>query len=345
MIPISLTEQEQKQLRLQARRSVGRVSERIHYVLLFSRGHTAAQIAALYDLDERTVLSWIERFRQQGTAGLDDRPRSGRPRLATVVAQTEAKHALEAAPTDTGADQTVWTRRLLQRHLAERTGCDLSLPTVTRLMRRLGFVWRRPKLVLKQGDPHRDEREAAIAQALAAHPDAPHLYADECDLHQLPVVRGQWQPKGSQTAIATPGRNQKQPIFGFLEATSGQWHYWLTLRKRSLDFLSCLHELNKTYAPGPLLLFLDNATIHTSRTTRHWLANHPRFQVCYLPAYSGHQTNPVEKIWWALKNQCAANCLYPSREAIQDAIAGFFAWLTPADTKRLTARRPPQAAV
>lgn len=342
--PIVLTEHDQKQLRLRARRSIGRVSERIQYVLLFSRGQSPAQIAALYDLDERTVLSWLDRFRQQGAAGLDDRPRSGRPRLATVAARTEAKRCLEAAPTDTGADQTTWTRRLLQRHLAERTDCPLSLPVITRLMKRLGFVWRRPKLMLRQDDPQRAEREAAILQALAEYPEAPRLYADECDLHQLPVVRGQWQPKGQQKAISTPGKNRKQAVFGFLEAVSGRWHYWLTDKKRSADFLGCLHDLNKTYLAGPLLLFLDNASIHKSKMTVRWLANHPRFRVCYLPSYSGHQTNPVEKVWWALKNQCAANCLYPCVEAVQDAIYGFFARFTPEDAKRLTRRKPPQAA-
>ena len=240
--PISLTAPEQKQLRLQARHSVGRVSERIHYVLLFSRGHPPDQIAALYEVDERTVQDWLERFRQHGAKGLDDRPRSGRPRLATVAAQTQAKRALEAAPQDTGAAQTLWTRRLLQRHLAERAGCDLSLPTVTRLIKRLGFVWRRPKLVLKQTDPLRAEREAAMAEALRAYPKAPRLYMDECDLHQLPVVRGQWQPRGQQTTVATPGNNRKQAVFGFLEAVSGRWHYFLMPRKRSFEFLSCLHD-------------------------------------------------------------------------------------------------------
>ena len=346
--PISLTAPEQKQLRLQARRSVGRVSERIHYVLLFSRGHAPDQIAALYEVDERTVQDWLERFRQHGAKGLDDRPRSGRPRLATVAAQTQAKQALAASPQDQGVGQTLWTRRLLQRHLTERAGCELSLPTLTRLIKRLGFVWRRPKLILKQTDPQQTEREAIIAQALAAYPEAPHLYMDECDLHQLPVVRGQWQPRGQQAAIATPGNNQKQAVFGFLEAVSGRWHYFLTKRKRSFEFLSCLHELNKTYQQtdpdGPLLLFLDNASIHKSKTTRRWLDNHPHFRVCYLPAYSGHATNPVEKIWWALKNQCAANCLYPCLEAVQDAIHGFFARFTPQDALRLTARKPPQAA-
>lgn len=343
-LPIVLTESEQKQLRLRARRSVGRVSERIQYVLLFARGHSPAQVAALYDVDERTVLCWLERYRQQGGAGLDDRPRSGRPRLASAAAHAEAKRCLAAPPADAGAERAVWTRRLLGRHLAERTGCALSLPTLSRLLGRLGFVWRRPKLVLRQDDPQGAEREAAVAAALAQYPDAPRLYADECDLHRLPVVRGQWQARGRQRAVPTPGSNAKQPVFGVLEAGSGRWHYWLTERKRSLDFLGCLHELNQTYRDETVLLFLDNASIHTSRATRRWLSNHPRFRVCYLPAYSGHQANPVEKVWWAMKGQCAANCLYPCLEAVQDAVHGFFARFTPEDARRLTARKPPLTA-
>lgn len=345
---ISLTPGEQKQLRLQARRSIGRVCERIHYILLFSRGHTAEQIASLYEVDERTVQDWLERFRQHGAAGLDDRPRSGRPRLATVAAHVEATRALEATPQEAGAEQTLWTRRLLQRHLTERVDCALSLSTVTRLVHRTGFVWRRPKMVLRQTDPQKAEREAAIAQTLAEHPAAPRLFMDECDLHQLPVVRGHWQRKGEQKKVATPGNNRKQAVFGFLEAVSGRWDYFLTARKRSFEFLSCLHDLHQTYQPispqEPLLLFLDNASIHKSKTTRRWLENHPRFRVCYLPAYSGHQTNPVEKVWWALKNQCGANYLYPCLDAVQDAIHGFFAHFTPEDALRLTARKPLQAA-
>ena len=69
---------------------------------------------------------------------------------------------------------------------------------------------------------------------------------------------------------------------------------------------------------------MDNGSIHKSKLTRRWLANHPRFQVLYLPAYSGHDTNPVEKVWWALKAECAANQMYPSREAVQEAIHAFF---------------------
>jgi transposase len=336
--PIELSETDYKQLRLQARRAIGRVSERIHYVLLFARGYAVDQIAHLYQVDERTVATWIERFRENGGAGLDDYPRRGRPRKLCMAARLEAQRCLETTPEAVGLERTTWTRRLLRWHLRERIGCALSKSSIVRLIGALGFVWRRPKLTLKESDPQAQARQEALDQAIKAYPQAPRLYADECDIHQLPTIRGQYQRRGQQQEVPTPGNNKKQPVFGVLNVLTGQWHYFLTARKRSVEFIGCLHELYKLYPVGPILLFVDNASIHKSKLTCRWLAHHPRFLVYYLPAYSGHHTNPVEKVWWALKDEVCANYMYPCLEAVQDAIIGFFARFTPEAALRLTAR-------
>jgi transposase len=319
------------------------VSERIHYVLLFSRGYAIQEIATLYQVDERTVSEWLQRYQEQGVPALDDLPRSGRPCLANMAARLEAQKCLDTSPIEAGFERTTWTRRLLRRHLGERLGCWLCKRSVSRLMGRLGFVWRRPKLTLKESDPMAQERQAAIEAAIKAHPEAPRLYEDECDIHQLPTLRGQYQRRGKQKEVPTPGNNKKQAVFGFLNVLTGDWHYWLTARKRSVEFLGCLHELYKLYPEGPILLFVDNATIHKSKLTLRWLSHHPRWLVYYLPAYSGHQTNPVEKVWWALKDEVCANHLYACLEAVQDAIIGFFARFTSEDALRLTARHKEKA--
>ena len=339
--PIELSPAQQKELRRQARRAVGRIAERIHYVLLFARGYSLPEIARLYQVDERTVAAWLQRYREGGVGALDDLPRAGRPRLANGAAHAEASRCWDDTPAANGAERTTWTRRLLQRHLGERLGCWLSSSSVARVIRRLDFVWARPKLTVKQSDPEAEAREAAMAAAIAAHPQAPRLYEDECDVSQLPVVRGQYQRRGQQREVPTPGTNRKQPVFGFLEVLTGEWHYFLTRRKRSVEFVSCLHALYQRYPTGPILLFLDNGSIHKSKLTLRWLANHPRLLVYYLPAYSGHHTNPVEKVWWALKENCAANQLYPSLEAVQDAIHAFFSTFTREAALRLTARHEP----
>jgi transposase len=348
VLPISLTLEEQQSLRRQQRRAIGRIAERIHYVLLFARGYPIDQIAALYQVDARTVASWLERFRAFGVGGLDDLPRSGRPRVGGVAACAEASRCLDTSPEPAGLERTTWTRRLLGRHLAERFGRSLSMTALTRLIARLGFVFRRPKLTVKPL-PETDQAVAAhrtiVATARALYPNAPHLYEDECDVQLLPVVRGQYQRVGQQTAVPTPGHNERQPVFGFLNVTTSQWHYWTPSRRRSVEFVACLHELYRRYPEGPIFLYLDNGSIHKSQLTQRWLANHRRFEVIYLPAYSGHKSNPVEKVWWALKAEIAANRLYPSLEAIQDAIHGFFASFNREAAQQLTARYVAEPAI
>src|SRR6266851_218809 len=140
-LPLALNPEQRKELRRQARRAVGRVSERIHFVLLRSRGYSLAQIAALYQIEERTVSHWRERYQAEGLAGLEDRPRSGRPRQAGAAATVS--QCLDQSPTVVAVERTTWTRRLLQRHLGERLACFLSLRSVSRLIHRLDFVAKR----------------------------------------------------------------------------------------------------------------------------------------------------------------------------------------------------------
>jgi transposase len=97
-----LPDSERRRLRGLARRAVGRVSERIRMVLLSSRGYSRAQIAAIFECEEATVRQWLERYQKEGESGLQDRPRSGRPRKADPVARTVIRHVVEQTPPDLG---------------------------------------------------------------------------------------------------------------------------------------------------------------------------------------------------------------------------------------------------
>jgi transposase len=51
-------------------------------ILLSTRGWSPAAVAQLLGCDACTVRRWVQRSNQQGAAGLQDRPRPGRPRLS-----------------------------------------------------------------------------------------------------------------------------------------------------------------------------------------------------------------------------------------------------------------------
>ncbi len=53
---------------------------RARIVLLAAAGMPLRTIAPTVGVERRTVRDWLDRFRTQRVAGLEDRPRSGRPR-------------------------------------------------------------------------------------------------------------------------------------------------------------------------------------------------------------------------------------------------------------------------
>ena len=91
------------------------------------------------------------------------------------------------------------------------------------------------------------------------------------------------------------------------------------------------------YPDRPVLLALDNASIHTAKLVQAWLVEHPRIELLALPAYSGQEQNTVEKVWWRLKDKVAANRLHGSLEELVATVHAFFASFTPEDALRLAA--------
>src|SRR3954471_10445844 len=234
-----LTEQERRDLKGGARREVGRVSERMHAVLLSARGYDVGQIASILEYDEATVRRWLERFEAEGLEGLQDRPRSGRPRSAGAAAQDSVRRAMEAGPENCGhPGVALWTVALLQMHLLVGLGLQLSRSSVRRLVHAMGYAWRRPRHVLPK-DPETASKMRHICSTLLAAPaHAVVLCLDECDIHLMPVLRAMWMRRGQQADVPTPGQNRKRGIFGALELEGGAFHYTITLSKKAADFIA-----------------------------------------------------------------------------------------------------------
>lgn len=333
----ALSEAERGELKRRARREVGRVSERIRMVLLSDRHYSVPQIAAIYECSEATVRSWLTRFNTEGLAGLADRPRAGRPRRADAAARETIRHQMEQSPAAHGYVFGFWTVATLCQHLANRLDVALSHTVVRQVLRTLDYRWRRPQLALPE-DPQTAATMWRLCGRLVRAPAAAViLCADECDLHLLPVLRAMWMRRGQQVRVPTPGTNRKRAIFGALEWDTGRWLYAVCERKRAVEFIVFLEQILAAYPGRPILLVVDNASIHTATSVAAWLADHPRLELLWLPAYSGHRQNPVEKVWWRLKGHVAANRLYGDIESLVAAPHDFFASFTPEAARQLAA--------
>jgi transposase len=239
----SLSDSERRRLKQLARRAVGRVSERIRMVLLASRGYSLAQIAAIFECDEATVKRWVERYQQEGESGLQDRPRSGRPRKADAVARSALCQAVEQTPAQLGYRFAYWTTGTLAAHLAQRVGICLSAATVRRMLRLLTSRWGRPRLILPT-DPAAAASMWRLSERIMQAPGTAAIVClDECDVHVLPVLRAMWMRRAQQVDVPSPGANRKRSVFGALEWSTGRWLYHITERKRTGEFIAFLEQL------------------------------------------------------------------------------------------------------
>lgn len=314
MIFVHVTEDERRELQQVSRQAVGRVALRAHMVLLSARSFSVPQIAAIHDCGEDVVRHWLHQYQEEGVAGLEDEPRCGRP-----PTHPGAHHVVDAqasqSPECSGHAQTCWTVTLLTSFLALRFHLCLSRSTVRRLLHRMHWRWARPRLapasvLRRKRDPEATVKLAAIeeAQVRAGQGRTRLLYLDECDLHLLPVIRAMWM-KGERVRVPTPGQNERHAFFGALDATSGVFHWADYDRKLAVHFVAFLDHLVTLYPTEPLALVLDGAPTHTAKVVRRWLLAHPDVQVLWLPKYTAHEVNPVERIWGLMKDKVAANRL------------------------------------
>ncbi len=80
--PLTITEVERRELRRRAGQYTRPYREvvRAKLVLLAAEGLSDVEIAARLDVTDRMVAKWRRRFELEWLAGLDERPRPGRPR-------------------------------------------------------------------------------------------------------------------------------------------------------------------------------------------------------------------------------------------------------------------------
>ncbi|MDO8730951.1 MAG: IS630 family transposase [Actinomycetota bacterium] len=332
-----LDEREHRELKRLVRREVGRVSERIRMILLSSRGYSVPKIAEIFEYDEATVRSWIERYEAEGVKGLRDCPRTGRPCHVDAAAREFIEREVENGPAPTQYIFGLWTLVTLAGHLAECLGLKVSQATLRRVILALDFRWRRPRHKLPK-DPQAAVKMWRLLERLLRVPsDAVILCADECDLHLLPVLRAMWMRRGHQTRIPTPGQNRKRSIFGALEWDTGRWTHAIYGSKKAADFIAFLEQLLEVYPSGQILIVLDNASIHKAKIVGQWLTDHSRIELLWLPTYSGHAENPVEKVWWRLKDKVAADRLHGNIDSLVAAAHQFFESLSPKAVKQLVA--------
>ena len=133
-----------------------RLVRRARIIQLAAQGLSAPAIAQQLGVSEKAVRQRLARFAVEGLAGLDDAPRSGRPRTypEDVYSHVVAKaRGLPPKPADGEVPPTChWTLDRLQAELA-KDGLPIKRSQIRRILQAEHIKWQKPRTWLESTDP------------------------------------------------------------------------------------------------------------------------------------------------------------------------------------------------
>jgi|LakMenEpi03Aug12_release.lakeMendotaPanAssembly.Ray.scaffolds.fasta_scaffold576628_1 transposase len=271
---------------------------RAQAILLNNRGYKIDSLAAIFACDRDTVSAWLTQWEEHAFDGLNDAPRSGRPRKTTSKQDRQIVRSVERHP-----------QQIKQAAAAlKKKKIDLSLPTIRRRLREAGLSFRRiRKRLAKEPDPEeykRAEKRLAVLEKQQEQGKIEVAYVDASGFSLKASQPMAWQHPERPIWIRAQGHYQRLNVVGFLRSDC---HFRCTVFEKNLDdrcVIAAIDEYIKRRSAKskPLFLVIDNAPIHHTDEVREaekrWRRKNVRLE--FLPTYSS-TLNRIEILWKFIK--------------------------------------------
>lgn len=107
-----------------------RVFRRAQAVREVAAGQTVKAVSDTFHFTNSALRKWVQRFAREGTGGLLDRPRSGRPAKMTGALQSQLNQLVDQDPLQHGSIYSQWSCRELATVLSQQSGVPLGRESV-----------------------------------------------------------------------------------------------------------------------------------------------------------------------------------------------------------------------
>jgi transposase len=273
-IVVNLNSAEQARLREQMRRlRLLCPLLRLHILLLLAQQRSPTEIANWLLCSRSSIYEVATAWRKGGRPGQPEQTAEGSSSLLLAPSlQRSLLALLQKSPAALGWCRTRWSCATLALSLEARRGLRVSAETMRRWLQRLGWRWKRTKLMAKDNDPQRTTKLAAIRLVVETlRPRQALLFVDELDIQLLPKTGYQWMRKGTQREVLTPGKNEKHYLAGGWDVRTGVIHSCFGERKTNALFRQLLDKL-QTYYPAQrytrIYVVADNYRIHKAQAVQ-----------------------------------------------------------------------------
>ncbi len=293
--------------------------QRARLVLMAGEGMSNTAIAQEVGLQRSMVIQWRKRFIEERVAGLEDRPRPGKPRR---YSEADRLRVIEMACTRKPEGETHWSVRTL----AKATG--VGRDTVHQILRQADLKPHQVGTFTQSPDPDFAAKVVDVV-GLYLHPpeNAVVLCVDEKTQVQA-LDRTQpllpMRPHQIERHTHDYKRNGTVQLYAALEVQAGRVIPRIEERHRSREFIAFMNELLRAYPSGELHVILDNVKSHDSKEVREWhqRPSNKRAVFHFIPTYSSWM-NLAEVLFNLLQAKVLRRGVFPSKQALVSAITGY----------------------
>lgn len=269
-----------------------KLADRIKAVLSLNSGFYYVQVAKILLLDEITLRRYVKQFKKKGIDGLLECLYAGGQTRLNALQEEELKIFL--------TDNTKRTAMEIVEYIDKTYTVHFSVTGVTKLLHRLGFSYKKPKIIPGKADIARQ------AQFLKSYEDIKANLKDNDSIYFLDSTHPQhntkpsygWILKGkiNDKIIKTNSGRQRINLHGALNLNK---HTALVMEEKTINrksTLKLLRRLKTKHPKGKIYLILDNASYYHAEQVAEWIKKHRRFKLIFLPPYSPN-LNLIERLW------------------------------------------------
>jgi len=112
-------------------------------------------------------------------------------------------------------------------------------------------------------------------------------------------------------------RHGTQTLLAALEIATGKVVAHVRDQRTTVDFLSFMDDVVKSYPVRQLHVVLDNLNIHKNEAAQQWLLKHPRVHFHYTPTHASWM-NMIECFFSILTRQALTQSVHRSKKDLKD---------------------------
>ncbi len=301
--------------------------KRVMALLHLDRNSTARmtvhQVSRALFVSEQTIYHWIRLFNNgddSGNAikGLFIKHSSGRESALTPDQEAMVIEYFRC-------NVTMQVQRVIE-FIGERFGRKYSRSGAIKLMHRLGFSFKKPKLI-----PHCAsiaEQQEFINCYEEMRDNLPEdeviLFGDGVHPTHQARPAGGWIFKGDEIAIKANSGRQRIDVLGGINLKDGRVHIVADATINAESVIKIMKNLESQYSDKRVIHYIvDNARYFHSKMVRDWQKQtNSRVKLHFLPPYSPH-LNPIERLWGVMHKNITHNRYYEKFNDFSKAILHF----------------------